>query len=482
MSGPISTRGTALRLAVAGYIVTALLVGLALLRVLVSLTDPANSSAPGYLPLAYAATAVLIAVFGVGALVRRADVTFSGHLPWAVGLVSAIVSLVPWWVVWTERVDLGAIMYRGLRVPQGIVQFWDIVLPLKSIDCASYGFDVYAENNGCLQDPSIYGPGVLWLRFVPFDLFSERYATGIGVAMILISSLVLLWLARSTTGLGQAVLLVAAVGGPWLLLLERGNLDALLLWTAAATVLLVRRWPRLWAWAAAAALIWLMGTWKYYPFAMGLMLLPVLRLRRGWTVLAGYAAATVAFMIVTWDNFRFSQQSNSNMIDFGDFVVLGRVPVVARMLGTVVGAEGLQLGDLLFFALALVAAAWGAAVAWSLRRRLVHPAMLSAAGSALFLASVLVAGFGYGYKATFLLLGVPLVAAVTRSRQPVLVSSAVVVLALIGVSAVVVWNTVLATLAGVTVAGFALGLGGVLLLRTIWPARWHRTESSADAV
>ena len=456
---------------VLGYALTAVLLGVALARVLLSLTDPANTSAPDYLPLAYAATAVLVTVFGVGALVRRADVTFSRHLPWVVGLVSVVVSLFPWWAVWTQRVDLGAIVYRGLRVPQGIVQFWDLVLPLKSVDCASYGFDVYAENNGCLQDPSIYGPGVLWLRFVPLDLFSERYVTGLGVAMIVISSLVLVWLARNSAGLGQAVLLVAAVGGPWLLLLERGNLDALLLWTAVGTVVLVRRWPRLWSWSLAAAVIWLMGTWKYYPFAMGLMLLPALRLRRGWTVIAGYAVATIAFMVVTWDNFRFSQQSNTNMVDFGDFVVLGRVPVVARMLGTVVGAEGVQAGDVIFFALAIVAVFWGAAVGWSLRRRLVHPAMLAGAGSALFLASVLVAGFGYGYKATFLLLGVPLLTAVTRARRPVLVSSGVVVLALVGVSAVVVWNTVLATLSGVVVAGFLLGLGGVLLVRAVWPTR-----------
>jgi hypothetical protein len=463
---------------IVGYAVTAALVALALARVLLSLTDPANTSAPGYLPLAYAATAVLVAVFGVGVFVRRADVAFSRYLPWVVGLVSAAVSLFPWWAVWTQRADLGAIVYRGLRVPQGPFQFWDIVLPLKSIDCASFGFDVYAENNGCLQDPSIYGPGVLWLQYVPFDLFSERYATGIGVVMMLVSSLVLLWLARNTTGLGQAVLLVAAVGGPWLLLLERGNLDALLLWTAAATVILVRRWPSLWAWSLAAALIWLMGTWKYYPFAMGLMLVPALRLRRGWTVLVGYALATTAFMLVTWENFRFSQQSNSNMIDYGDFVVLGRVPVVARMLGTVVGAEGLQSGDLIFFALALAAVGWGAAVGWALRRRLVHPAMLGAAGSALFLASVVVAGFGYGYKATFLLLGVPLVAAVVRSRTSALVASSVVILALTGVTAVVVWNTVLATLAGVVVAGFVLGLSGVLLLRAIWPRQWTRRAAA----
>ncbi len=463
------TRGTAPRLAVAGYGLTAAVLAGALAQVLRSLSDPANTSAPGYLPLAYAATAVLLAVFVVGAFVRRADVELGRHFPWLVGLVSAVVSLMPWWALWAGSTDLGALIYRGLRVPQGIVQFWDLVLPLQSIDCASVGVDVYAANNGCLADPSIYGPGVLWLQYVPFDLFSARYATGLGVAAILLSSVTLLWLARNSAGLGQIVLLVAAVGGPWLLLLERGNLDAVLLWVAAAVVILVRRWNSLWAWSIAAAMIWLMGTWKYYPFAMGLMLIPVLRLRRGWTVIVGFGLATVAFMVLTWENFRFSSQSNSNMIDFGDFVVLGRVPVVARMLGTVVGAEGLQLGDLIVFLLAIAALAWGAAVGLSARRRLTHPSMLAAAGSSVFLASVLVAGFGYGYKAVFLLLTVPLVGALVTSTRPVLVSSSVVVLMLTGISAVVVWNTVLATFAGVVVASYALGLSGVLLLRLVWP-------------
>ncbi len=328
------------------------MVALALVQILRSLTDPANTSAPGYLPLAYAATAVLLAAFVVGAFVRRADVSLGRWFPWLVGVVSAAVSLFPWWALFSGRADLGAIVYRGLRVPQGIVQFWDLALPLKSIDCAIVGVDVYAANNGCLEDPTIYGPGVLWLRYVPFDLFSSGNVQVLGVLMILISSLALLWLARNSEGLGQIVLLLAAVGGPWLLLLERGNLDAVVIWVAVATVMLVRRWNTMWAWSIAAVLMWLMGTWKYYPFALGVMLLPALRLRRGWLVIVGYAVATVAFMIVTWQTFLFSSQSNSNMTDFGDFVVLGRVPVVARMLGTVVGADGLQIGDLLMFALA----------------------------------------------------------------------------------------------------------------------------------
>ena len=80
---------------------------------------------------------------------------------------------------------------------------------------------------------------------------------------------------------------------------------------------------------------------------------------------------------------------------------------------------------------------------------------------------MLVAGFGWAYKATFLLLAVPLVSVLLRSRSTAVVSSSVTVLLLIGVTAVVVWNVVLATLAGVVIAGFVFGLAGVVLLRSV---------------
>lgn len=95
--------------------------------------------------------------------------------------------------------------------------------------------------------------------------------------------------------------------------------------------------------------------------------------------------------------------------------------------------------------------------------------MLAVGGSSMFLISVLVAGFGWAYKAAFLLLAVPLVSVLAASGRRSTASSAVTVLLLSGVSAVVVWNTVLATLAGLVVAGFAFGLGGTLLLTSVMP-------------
>jgi len=440
---------------------------LALTLVLLSITDPANTSAAGYLPLAWSATAVLVVVAVVAMFVKRVGIRLTCGFPWLVGGGSFVASFLPWWGLAGGNPDLGTLIYRGLKVPQAIMQFWDLSLVMKSVDCARFGFDIYADNNGCMQDASIYAPGMVWVQYVPFSIFSESNAGVLGVGMIIISSLVLAWLARQSQGLGQIALLIAALGGPWLLLLERGNIDAVVLWSAAVVVLAVRRKDSLWVWALGAGLLWLMGTWKYYPFVMGAMLLPVLRLRYGWMVLAGYVVAAFGFVIVTWENFRFSSGSNTAMIDYGDFVVLGRVPVVARMLGTDVGAGGWQAGDVLLLVLVLFAAVWGWGVGASLKRVRMWMSMLAISGSLLYLASVLVAGFGYGYKATFLLLTIPLISQLVSSQRRMIAASSVAVLLLVGIESVVVWNTVMVTIAGLVISGFAAGLSTVHLLRSV---------------
>lgn len=443
----------------------------ALILVLASITDPANTSAAGYLPLGWSATAVLVVVVAIAFVVTRVDIRTSRSLSWLVGSVSFAVSFLPWWGLAGNNTDLGTLIYRGLRVPQGIMQFWDLSLVMKSVDCARFGFDIYQDNNGCMQDASIYAPGMVWLQYIPGRVFSEANVPVLGVAMIVISSLALAWLARQSSGLGQIVLLVAAVGGPWLLLLERGNIDAIVLWAAALAVLLARRWDSLLVWSIAAVILWLMGTWKYYPFALGVLLLPALRLTRGWIVLAGFAAATVAYLVVTWSNFLFSLQSNTNMIDYGDYVVLGRVPVVARMLGTDVAAGGWQFGDVLMLVLAVFAVLAGFAVGRIMQTTRPWFAMLAAGGAAMYLSSVLIAGFGYGYKATFLLLAIPLVSRLPSSHTRVVAGTGLAAVLLIGVQSVVVWNTVMVTMAGLAAASFALGVALAVMLESVRIAR-----------
>jgi hypothetical protein len=148
------------------------------------------------------------------------------------------------------------------------------------------------------------------------------------------------------------------------------------------------------------------------------------------------------------------------MIDYGDFVVLGRIPVAARML---------EYGDLLFFALAVIAFTWGVFVSRNVIQLGRFPdknipfAMLAAGGSALYLASVLIAGFGYGYKAVFLLLAVPLLSRWVGSPTRAVAGSSLLVLIFVAIESFVVWNTVLATTVGVVAAAFSLGAAGLLL-------------------
>ena len=135
---------------------------------------------------------------------------------------------------------------------------------MLSVDCARWGFDIYQDNNGCMQDPSIYAPGMVWLARVPLDVFSQNTAPALGVVLIIASSFALGWLARQSSGVGQVLLAIAAVGAPWVLLMERGNIDAVVFVVLVVGVLLTRRYrTSLAVWLVVAGLFWLMGTWKY---------------------------------------------------------------------------------------------------------------------------------------------------------------------------------------------------------------------------
>jgi uncharacterized membrane protein len=231
----------------------------------------------------------------------------------------------------------------------------------------------------------------------------------------------------------------------------------------------------LWSWGIAAASIWLAGTWKYYPFVLGIMLLPLLFVRKGWMILAGFVVVTLAFVVLTWSNVQLSLAANSGMVDLGDFVVLGRVPLVARMLGGDGESGTYGWPDLLVLGLGLAALVWGAV--WMRSRggpglrgisdRSVYLAMLASGGSALYLISVLIGGFGYAYKASFLLLLIPFLSRPAKSSKPWIFVPSVISLVLVAVGVVVVWNTALATVAGVIAAAFALGAAAIVVKKPV---------------
>jgi hypothetical protein len=462
--------------ALASLVVTAL--------VLASAARVDDLAIAGHIPLAWTALAVLTTVFLLGLLTRSLDLRLSRRFPLVVVILSLVVSLGTWALLALGNESLAASIYRGLHIPQGVMQFWDLSLVMLSVDCARWGFDIYQDNNGCMQDPSIYAPGMVWLARVPFDVFSQNTAPALGVVLIVASSLALGWLASQSSGVGQVLLAIAAVGAPWVLLMERGNIDAVVFVVLVVGVLLTRRYrTSLAVWLVVAGLFWLMGTWKYYPFVMGIALLPVLSIRRGWIVIAGYVTAAMLYVIATWENLLFSSSTNAGMVDFGDWAVLGRVPLVARMIDATPGGDGLQAMDVPVILMTLLAVAWGVAVGQRISRRGKSAAALAAGGAALYLSSVFLSGFGYGYKAVFLLAGVPLATAVlargSRSGLRPLVGTGLVIVLLLGVQSVIMWNTVLATQAGLIAAGFLFGCGSTVMLRSIWVKRRDLSGSGA---
>jgi hypothetical protein len=104
--------------------------------------------------------------------------------------------------------------------------------------------------------------------------------------------------------------------------------------------------------------------------------------------------------------------------------------------------------------------------------------MLAVGGSSLYLASVLIAGFGYGYKAAFLLLVVPLASVLVIAKRRAFVFAGLTVVLLVAIESVVVWNTVLVTVAGLVAAGFGAGSGLAMIVRTL---PWRTVTRQAAA-
>jgi len=441
--------------------VVLIVVHLELYRVIANTWNP---SYPQYVSRNFTAASVLFAALVVPLVVRRLRLTVPTWTWLLVGGLSSLASLTPMVLHGLGFTEQATLLYEGQRVPQAGAIFVDLGDVLTSVWCTQLGFDVYEVGNGCVE-PVIYGPGVLWFERLPLDLRSISMLATIGVVIAILASLAVAHVARASTGLGVIGLLLGVLGAPWLLLLERGNLDALVFAGGVVAVLIATRWNRLWSWGLAALIVWMLGTWKYYPFVMGLALIPVMRLKHGWTVLVAFSMAAVVFLALTWDVFRMSLDGYGGLQSIDDYVVLGRIPVVARMVDAVYPPSGYQIGDALVLLLAAAAFAWGVAFALRIRFDSYRAPMLGAMGGSLFLAAIVVAGFGWAYKSIFVLLCIPVMslAAVYRKRARTYASIVGVCMAVI--AAIVVWNTVLATLAGVIAGAFGLGASISLLLR-----------------
>ena len=435
--------------------VTATWLAIALILAIVLLTSSAQSS--GTIDTdtgGRTALLVLALIAGLPLLIRSLTLTIPRWLPWAIGAVSAVITLLLGFLIDIGRSTEAWAIYAGLQLLRAREHYADLAWILRWVECA-----------GCAEQDPNYAEGVLWLRPATFNLISESWTPILGTALALGLSACLVWLARNTAPRGVPIYVIAAIGSGWLLLLDRANLDAVAFAVPVIAIFLLRRSTSLWVWAAIALMAWIVGTWKYYPFALGLLLLPLIRIRRGWAVLAGFAAATAAFFVIQWESFSSSISDNSEALILYDFPALGRLPVISRMTEQFDFQDQPLLANLIVVLLALAAVWWGSTFARRLPRVPLYTGMLGSTGSTLFLASVLIAGFGFAYKAAFLLLLVPLFALPTRSQHRFLLYTSVVALLLIAIPLIVAYSILLTSVAGIMVASMGLGASLTVLWR-----------------
>lgn len=401
----------------------------------------------------------------IPAFITRLDLRVPRWVVPITGGLSMATLLALWLLVTTGRDGAAWSLYGGLQVLRARTTFADIDWVARALECG-----------GCEQWPQMHGPAIYLFEWLTFGAFSPSWVVPLGLAIALTLSAILAWLSLQASNFGRVVLLIAALSPAWLLLLDRANLDALLVLALAFGALLVNRRESLVTWSAFAAFIFIAGAIKYYPFAAALALLPALRLRRGWIVLAGFATATAAYLLLIRD--QLARASEYNALDVTilyDFPAYGRLIVLDRLGGGVAGAPLWYVGTALLLFLVISAAGWG----WrwsSLEQPVGAPTLaLTLGGSAAFLAAVFVSGFGYMYKGPFLLLTVPLIAGtaarIGQSRNRAALFGTLFVLVNLVYTMTVAYSSLLTTLAGLIVAGFALGAGLAQTTRLVAQAR-----------
>lgn len=412
--------------------------------------------------------ALLLVAF-VPLFVTRIRLRRFSWLPFLVGFVSVTLPSALWFLVASGRDAAAWSAYGGLQVLRGRQNFNDLGWVIRSISCG-----------GCSDQNTNYGPGIAWLDTWTFHLIQPSFTPVVGFALIILASLALVWLMRNSTSLAWPVLALTAISSSWLLLLDRGNLDVIAFLLSIGAVFIIRRKDSLTWWFVIAAGIWILGTWKFYPFALGVILILALRIRRGWTVLVAFTVATAVFLIANWHSIVASSQGNSDALVIFDFPATGRLPIVARLVKEFSPATNPLLPNVILLLLALLAVSWGWTFAHGIPVANKSEGILAAAGASIFLASTFVAGFGFAYKNAFLLLTIPLIALASKVRSPAMLYSAICMLSLIAISLIVAYSILLVSLASLIAAAFAFGASIRVILANVWP-RFVSTQDSVTA-
>ena len=404
------------------------------------------------------ALVTLSACFSLALIVRSLNVRVPSWLPWVGVVITTIFVAVAGSLFQTGNRDTAFALYGGFQVPRSGRLFSDTHWILSWFSC-----------DFCEQWDPVYGPGLVVLEPLTASRIGVSWLPILGFLLFLLATLALLFIAKSSESLGLWVLAFAAASPAWLLLVERANWDILVIAVLVIGAVVVARRPTYGTWAAFAVSIWILGTIKTYPFALGVVLLVCLGLRFGWVIVTGFLAATAVFAAVFFDSLWRAGDlySSPEMLPYvpGSSPAYGRVLLSEQLTGIAGGSVALAIATILLITILAFAGWWGWLARGSEVCQPVHQrlAILSLAGATAFLAKALVVGFGFAYAGAALLLVVP--AVTLRSGQRSLRNgSMVAIAALVLVAIFGSYNVVLGTLAGFVVSGFGLGFG----FRVVW--------------
>ena len=435
------------------YVTLVAFAGLIWLSALQSSDDGVTTSSG-----ARAAIVALSACFILAVFVRSATLWTPRWIPWVGVGITAGFLVVAAVLFQTGRLDNAFAVYGGFQVPRAGRLFSDTHWILNWFSC---GF--------CSEWDPVYGPGLNVLDPLTGSQIGVSWLPFVGVLLSTIALVAIYVLGRASTTLGQWVVALSAASPAWLLLVERANWDILILGCLVGGAVAVTARPTYLTWTAFAIAIWILGTIKTYPFALGVVLLVALGMRWGWVIVGGFLVATTLFTVVFFDSLTRAGglYSSPELLPYeaGASPAYGRVLLSELLEGLFPDPASSLLTLVLLLGILGLAGWWG----W-----LTHPyredqsdrtriAILGLAGATAFLSKALVVGFGFAYAGAALLLLVP--AIVVQSGRPSIRNGSMVSLSVLVLLAVFgSFNVVLGTLAGFVVAGFGLGFG----TRFVW--------------
>ena len=443
---------------VATWSATLLVLGTVLIASAVSSAGSIDTNTGGRTALVVLGLVALVPL-----LIRRLRISGPLWLPWVIGASSVAITVTLGVLMALDRQNEAWALYAALNLLRARDHFGDLVIVLEYLEC-----------DGC--SVLIYGPGLLWIdRLVPGQT-QGSWAPFLGYALAVTLGLALVWLVRTSTGRALPIFILAAIGPSWLLLIDRGNLDGLVVVVAVLAVILLRRKPSIVLFLLFGTLFWILGTWKYYPFALGLLLLPALHLRRGWSVVVLYAGAVVAFIAIAWSDVSQGSQENLGNVLTYDFPAFGSIPIIERMSIPSVENSGTVAAGLLTL-MCIAALLWGIRFGQYIQARSPWIPLLGLAGTVMFFFSIGIAGFGFAYKAAFLLMAVPLLS-LPRSGSPrFALYTSIVVLSLIGLTLIVGYSILLTSIAGLIASAVGIGSATTLTLKYLRNLRKSNASS-----